>query len=82
MALHPVKIDAMSTDRIYRARRQEQSRNLESRNTKDDGLNAPTQNPGLDEPVSARDTQAFEDVTRYDIFDQSDTRGVCLQQSS
>lgn len=38
----------------------------------------PTQNPGLDGPASARDAQAFENVTRCDMFDQSDARGVCL----
>ena len=33
---------AMPTDRVYRARRQERLRNLESRNTKESGLNNPS----------------------------------------
>ena len=42
---------AMPTDRVYRARRQERVRNLESRNAKERGLNAPTHNPGLGRPI-------------------------------
>ena len=40
-ALHPIRTGAMPTYRVYRARRQERSRNLESHNTKDNGLNNP-----------------------------------------
>mgnify|MGYP001722879199 CR=1 FL=1 len=42
VALHPIRTGAMPTDRVYRARRQERSRNLESHNTKDNGLNTPS----------------------------------------
>ena len=51
---------AMPTDLVYRARRQERSRNLESHNVKERGLNAPTRDPGLGRPATARDAQAFE----------------------
>ena len=77
-ALHPIRTGAMPTDRVHRARRQERSRNLASHNTKETASTPhPTQNPGLDGPASARDAQAFENVTRCDMFDQSDARGVC-----
>ena len=36
----------MPADRVYRARRQERVRNLESHNAKDSGLSAPYINPG------------------------------------
>ena len=42
---------AMPSDRVYRAPRQERVRNLESRNAKERGLNAPTHNPGLGRPI-------------------------------
>lgn len=44
------RIGCNATDRVHRARRQEQSRNLESRNTKDNGLSTPIHNPGLGNP--------------------------------
>ena len=41
VTLHPIRTGAMPTDRVHRARRQERSWNLESRNTTDNGLNTP-----------------------------------------
>ena len=42
VARDPIRTGAMPTYRVYRARRQERSRNLESHNTKDNGLNTPS----------------------------------------
>ena len=44
----------MPADRVYRARRQERVRNLESRNAKEGVLSAPTRDPGLDKPIKRR----------------------------
>ncbi|SPT54719.1 Uncharacterised protein [Schaalia odontolytica] len=63
VVLHPIRSGAMPTDRVYRARRQELPRNLESHNTKESGLNTPTHKPGLDRLIKRRHHAGAAHVT-------------------